>query len=234
MSKHMLAVLGLLACASVAACAKEPPAEDTAAARAALEKGVRASLEDPGSPLRTVPSTLPGVATWTLHVGAGVAVVGKTADDVPRVVIAWRQNAAKNLTVAGCAIAKGGDCNEAARALGRDLPGHAPAAVTTQSLHPAANGNGSQECAQLIFEQTQLLQFGAGGGVECLANSDGIIPDGACTVIDFVDGSRNLVPNLAGTCCKELNDITFIDDPNRLLDSDPVQLVCGYEGDDVD
>jgi hypothetical protein len=230
MSKHTVAVLGVLACASVAACAKESPAEDTAAARAKLEKAALASLQKPGMEIRTIPSTWAGVATWTVHLGEGLTVIGKTDKDEVRVAIGWREDAAKKLAVAACVVAKDGDCNGAARAIAKDLGPTAPASsVVTQTLRPATEPGGDA-CVAGVAADARTLGF-APDSVICQEGNvliNGRDMENPCAYLDNRDAPSEM-PDRAGTaaaCCQGQTGEFWIEDPGRLINNVPIPLLC--------
>jgi hypothetical protein len=227
-SVRALATMGLLA--GAIACGKDEPPPDTAATRAALEKEAIAALRKPGSAMRTVPSTAPGIATWTIHLGAAVTVAGKNDKGELRVMIAYKESTSKKVAAAACAIeragAKSASCREAADAIARDLRGTVPATaapVKTQNLPAAGAG-----CAELISEQAALLPFIVEGAACMEGNVQ--LPDGPamqdpCVLTDNMGGEATL-PNLAATCCEgNLGDME-IQDPGRLINTTPVPLVC--------
>jgi hypothetical protein len=129
--------------AIVAGCSSSvDPATETNAddlARAAQQ------LADPGPEVSSSPSSLAGVARWSVHVGTGVTVLG--ADDGGRLRAALLIMDGGNVAcVLGGGLGK--DCAPVAAAVAADLPQPIGATLHPDAtIHPLAAPEGGDSCA---------------------------------------------------------------------------------------
>ena len=135
------AVLGAAGVLSVGCSSKQPspPSEEAILSRA------EAQLENPGAPVFSVPSSLPGVSTWTAYVGPGVNILGRDASGQLQVAIALEtDDQAYAFTGSACSVMADlkTDCATTQQVAARDIQGAQPAATAATSsgaLHALDN-----------------------------------------------------------------------------------------------
>lgn len=233
-------LFGSMACTTKDSPEDRPPPKPSVE----LQRSTEAALLDPGKERGWGASSLPEVTKWALHDNAGITVLGKNAKGLIEVGVTVQYDRPNQISVLGCATAGKVSCEEAVRAITRDLAPEGVAMGGTGAVAPRWWPFGESEeaksdrCAnglvQLIEATPAILgnvtafkcQEGDAlelklqargwdeGANPCFAMTGGYIGEGA--------------PDLADACCngeKGRSRIVGNDDRGLLVDTG-IDLIC--------
>lgn len=228
------ALLAFIGGCSTAEPAAEAPVPDGAVS-AELRASARRALSNPsraGEASRALASSMPGVATWTVHRGEGITVVGKNAAGKVEVALTWQIDHEARASLVACKTSRNVTCGAAAKALVADF-GARGAAIAPKGVYTSGNG-----CEAKISDVAANGATGLVDSVTCAEGSHQVVEgddqiyqlDDPCIV--YGDAGYQIVTNLAAACCEGWDGsggddyLAVPQERDGLVLRTPVRLVC--------
>mgnify|MGYP001471658916 CR=1 FL=1 len=233
-------MVGATACSSSPA---EKTSDPAASIPPSLTETAKAALQDPGRQGRSYTASLESVASWTVHRGTGVTVIGKNVAGKIEVAVTWQHARTGKAAVVACATARRVTCTAALGAMASDLgaeerPPPSPS-ISTSSIKPLdVAAEDEDPCAVRLIELAEQADLGHIEQVSCVQGGSTLLLEngerweGAGEDPCFIQNAANeyaSVAGLAGECCGgaegHWQDVQA-DSERRLLNQTEVDLLC--------
>jgi hypothetical protein len=189
----LMAVLSLLGCSSSPSPADDGSPPITAKEAASLSRKAEAQAEDPGTEVRSFPSSFPGVTEWKVYMGSAVTIFGTDDAGRPQAIVTWVARQEGMAISCSTHHTSAATCASVARGLVTDLR-TTPSGTSPTSVHPLAEPSSEDPCPpKLRGGMDSMAKSLADQGYEIAPNSS----TGACNSSDNSNGLSFVAP---GSC----------------------------------